>query len=87
VQDEEGRDPALVRDQVRDDPDRLVADLGKRHVRLRLVEDPLERAEVIDGPAHCLLLGAARAALVVAVDVAEVRDGVGRLDAADLVVR
>ena len=84
VQDEEDRDRVRVRDQVRDDPDRLVPDLGQRDVRLGLGDDPLEGPEAVDGTPDAPLLRLSRARLVVAVDVAEVRDRVGRLDPAHL---
>ena len=86
VQDEEDRDRVRVRDQVRDDPDRLVPDLGQRDVRLGLGDDPLQGPEAVDGTPDTPLLRLSRARLVVAVDVAEVRDRVGRLDSAHLLL-
>ena len=86
VQDEEHRDAARERDQVRGDADRLVADLRQHDVGPDVVEDPLERAEVVDRPADAPRLRVPGAGPVVAVDVPQVRDRVERLDPLHLVV-
>ena len=69
---------------MRDDADRLVSDLGHEHVRPELVDEPLERPEVADGAADRPLLRLAGVHAIGVVDVADVRDRVGRLDPAHL---
>ena len=86
MEDEERRDPARAGDQVGGDPDRLVPDLRERDLGPGAVEDPFERADVVDRAADAPRLRAACTALVVAIDVTEIWDRVGRLDPAHLVL-